>query len=74
MPAATFLQNESTADKPHSNLNFTGSNPEPINVPDGIEPPACDCECHKSSILRNTLAFLEEKIGIIKCVECRCWG
>lgn len=47
---------------------------EPINKGDFIiVEPSCDCECHLPSELRTALSMAEEKIGIIKCLECACW-
>lgn len=62
---------DSTAPRyPTSSGNYTDPH---IDVPKGVEPPVCDCPCHNSSILRNNLIFLEEKIGSVACVECVCW-
>ncbi len=76
MPSVALKNEDNTTTIPYSNTNYTGlPNPSSdIEVPSGIEPPKCDCDCHPSSILRNTLIFLEDKIGIIKCCHCNCWG
>lgn len=48
--------------------------PPPTFIPKGVDPPNCDCDCHPSRLLKEALILLEEKIGIVKCCHCRCWG
>lgn len=75
VPEEDIIADRLRVTAPPDKISSTADNPGPqIDIPKGIEPPSCDCDCHGLNILSKLLMKLEEKIGMIKCVHCICWG